>query len=96
MAAYPGSIGFTPQAPGPMGRAWVVDKSDTVPLPATTRAIYVGVTGDVTVQLAGNLGAADGSHPTLFAAVTAGTTLNIACTFVMSTGTASTNVVALW
>lgn len=96
MAAYPGSIGFVNPAAGPMGHAWVVDKSDSVPLPAVTRAIYVGVTGDVTVQLAGVLGAADGSHPTLFAAVAAGTTLNIACTFVMATGTASTNVVALW
>lgn len=96
MSAYPGSIGFVPAAPGPMGHGWVVAKSDSVPLPATTRAIYVGATGDITVQFAGVLGAADGSHPTLFAAVPAGTTLNIACTFVMSTGTTSTNVVALW
>lgn len=96
MVAYPGSIGYTPEAFGPMGRAWVVDKSDSVELPTITRAIYVGATGDVTVQLAGNLGAADGSHPTLFAAVPAGTTLNIACTFVMATGTTSTNIVAMW
>lgn len=95
MTAYPGSIGYINEAAGPMGRAWVVDKSDTVPLPATTRAIYVGVTGDITVQLAGNAGAADGSHPTLFAAVPAGTILPIACTFVMA-ATVSTNVVALW
>lgn len=96
MAAYAGSIGYTPQAPGPMGRAWVVDKSDTVPLPAPTRAIYVGATGDVTLQLAGNLGAADGSHPTLYAAVPAGTTLQVEATFVMSTGTTSANIVAQW
>lgn len=95
MTAYPGSIGFVPDAPGPMGRAWVVAKSDTVPLPATTRAIYVGVTGDITVQLAGVDGADDGSNPTLFAAVPAGTILPIACTFVMA-ATVSTNVVALW
>lgn len=95
MTAYPGSTGFVPQAPGPMGHAWVVDKSDTIPLPAVTRAIYVGATGDVTVQLAGVLGADDASHPTLFAAVPAGTTLNIACTFVMD-ATVSTNVVAMW
>jgi hypothetical protein len=96
VTTYPGSIGFVDQAPGPMAHAWDVVKSDTVPLPATTRAIYVGATGDVTVQMAGVLGATDGSNPTLFAAVPAGTTLNIACTFVMSTGTSSTNVVALW
>lgn len=96
MAAYPGQIPYTPKAPSSAGRAWVVDKSDTVPLPAVTSAIYVGDTGDVTVQLAGNLGALDASHPTLYAAVQAGTTLNIACTFVMSTGTTSTNVVAQW
>lgn len=101
MADYPGSVGFTPPTnpatPGPAAHAWVVDKSDSVPLPAVTRAIYVGAAGDVTVQLAGVDGGVDGhSNPTLFAAVPAGTTLWICVTYVMSTGTASTNVVALW
>ncbi len=95
MSGYPGSIGFNPLPPGPAGHGWVVAKSDTVPLPATTRAIYVGSTGDLVVQFAGVLGAADGSNPMTLAAVPAGTTLNIACTFVMA-ATTSTNVVALW
>lgn len=96
MSAYPGSVPYAAQAPASSGHAWVIDKSDSIPLPSPTRAVYVGAAGDVTVQMAGVKGAADGTNPTLFAAVPAGTTLPISVTFIMSTGTVSTNVVPLW
>lgn len=79
-------------APGPSTHAWVVTPDDNDTLVAPTKALYVGALGDVTVQMAG----VEDSHPTLFAAVPAGTTLIITATKVLATGTTSNNIVALW
>lgn len=93
MAAYPGNATYTPvTVPGAFAHAWVVEPSDTVDLPAPTSAVYVGATGDVTMQLAG----VEAGNPTLFASVQAGTTLYVQATRVLDTGTDSTNIVALW
>lgn len=96
MAAYAGSVGFVPLPPGPAGHGWNVEPSDTVPLPATTRAIYVGDAGDVAVLLAGVDNSTPSAGVVTFLAVPAGTTLWVSATHVMDTGTDSTNIVALW
>ena len=54
-----------------------------------TRAIYVGVTGDVKVQLAGD------NHPTTFVAVPVGTH-PFSAVKIFDTGTSAGNVKALW
>lgn len=69
------------------GRASVVTKSDTVA--NVFSALYIGATGDVTVTPQGQ------TTTVLFAAVPAGTTLPIAVSLVMATGTTSTNIVGL-
>ncbi len=73
---------------GPASHAAAVTKSDSTVL-TTTRALFVGGAGDVAVTMAA------GGNVT-FTAVTAGTTIPIAVTKVLSTGTSATNIVALW
>jgi hypothetical protein len=65
-----------------------VTPSDTVDLAFTTRAIYVGGAGTLTVILAGGA-------TVEFLAVPAGTWLWIAATRVKATGTSATSIVAL-
>lgn len=65
-----------------------ITPSDTVNLPAPTRAIYVGSAGGaITVIMNGT--------PVQFLAVPLGI-LPIQCTRVNATGTTSTNLIALW
>ena len=68
--------------------AEVIVKSDTVNLAQTARAIYVGVSGDISVEMVG-VGSA-----IIFKAVPVGL-LHIAFTRVNSTGTSATDMVAL-
>jgi hypothetical protein len=68
--------------------AVAISPSNTVDLPAPTRAIYVGSAG-------GNLVAVMNGVPITFTAVPAGI-LPIQCTRVNLTGTTATNLVALW
>jgi hypothetical protein len=65
-----------------------VTPSDTNDLAFTTRAIYVGATGTLTVILSGG-GTVE------FAAVPAGTWLWLAATRVNATGTSASSIVAL-
>jgi hypothetical protein len=67
--------------------AVAVTPSDTTAV--KFRALYIGGTGDVTVQTLG-----DGTTTT-FKAVPVGTTLWIGCTLVKTTGTTATNIVGL-
>jgi hypothetical protein len=77
--------------PGAPGRnAAVVTPSDSTDLTDTTRAIYVGGAGDVTVNML-KTGSA-----ILFKAVPVGTVLPIRAARVKSTGTTATNLTALW
>lgn len=57
-----------------------------------TRAIYVGVTGNLAVRMAGDQGDAD----VIFTAVPAGEVLRLRVKQIRSTGTTATNIVALW
>lgn len=82
----------------PAGSAFAVTPSDTANLPnnnpaqgLTCRGLYVGVSGDVAVTPAGN---ADGTS-VVFKAAPVGF-LPVACKRVWATGTAATNIVALY
>lgn len=66
-----------------------VTKSDSATLPTTTRALYVGTGGDLTVQ--GGQG-----QSVLFKAIPAGMILPIVATKVMATGTTAADLVALY
>ena len=68
--------------------AAAVTPHDSTNLAATTRALYVGSAG-------GNITAIVNGVAILFVAVPIGI-LPIQCTRVNSTGTTSTNIVALW
>ena len=72
----------------PATGAVAVTPHDTNALAATTRAVYVGGAGALTVTMANGVNAT-------FAAVPAGTTLPIRVTHVLATGTAATSIVAL-
>lgn len=87
MANYP--FQFSPEnASSPARNAVTVTPSDTVDLINVSKALYVGVTGDVTVNTLG------GGTAT-FKAVPAGMILPVRCTRVLSTGTTATSIVAL-
>jgi hypothetical protein len=82
-----GSFGAGPA--GPYRHAAAVTPHDTNELANVTAAIYVGGTGGLKVTTAGG-------DAVTFAAVPAGTVLRVAAKVVWSTGTAATNIVALW
>jgi hypothetical protein len=88
MAAKDVMPGHPPAADSPYANAAAVVPSDTTDLTFVTRALYVGVTGDVTVNMPG--GAA-----ILFKAMPVGL-YNLRVSRVKATGTAATNIVALW
>ncbi len=74
----------------PADEAEAVTPSDTVNLTATSRALYVGVGGDVTAVMKTTGGAQ------LFKNVPSGTILPIRVTRVNNTGTTATTIVALY
>jgi hypothetical protein len=74
----------------PYSDAAAVTTSDANDLTNISRALYVGVAGDVTVTMAG------GEANILFKAVPAGTVLRIRVSRVWATGTTATNITALW
>ncbi len=78
------------------GRAAAVTPSDTTNIPSVSGGtndegciLYIGGTGNVKVRTIGG-------DDVVFAAVPAGTTLQVRVLRVFSTGTAATNIVALW
>ena len=79
-------------ADAPIGSAIAVTPSDTVPLPFTTRALWVAVAGDITVIMDG-AAPYDGNTVT-FASVPAGSWMPIRCKQVKATGTTATTMVA--
>lgn len=74
----------------PANSAEVVTPHDTTTLAKVSRALYVGVGGDVTVQMYGT------GTAILFKNVPTGTLLPIRITRVNSTGTTATNMVAIY
>lgn len=78
------------------GRAAAVTPSDTTNIPSVSGGtndegciLYIGGTGNVKVRTIGG-------DDVVFAAVPAGTTLQVRVHRVFSTGTTATNIVALW
>ena len=65
-----------------------VTPSDVTDLGAPTTCLYIGVSGDVSVQMVGG-------NTQIFANVPVGI-LPVQCTRVNSTGTSATDIVALW
>lgn len=76
---------------GPAYRAAAITPNDGTDLAFVTRGIYVGVTGDVAVNMANTPGA-----NVIFKAVPAGSLLPLAVARVLATGTTATNIVAVW
>jgi hypothetical protein len=78
------------------GRAAAVTPSDTVNIPSVSGGtndegciLYIGGTGNVKVLTIGG-------DEVVFAGVPVGTTLQVRVVRVFATGTAATNIVALW
>lgn len=69
-----------------------VTPNDTTDLGRVTSSIFVGVAGDLALILANDPDTA----PVTFKAVPAGSVLQVQARRVMATGTAATNIVALW
>lgn len=69
--------------------AAAVTPSDTVALPVTASRLYVGSAGALTVITAAG-------QTVAFAAVPAGTTIDLQVTQVKATGTVASSIVALW
>jgi hypothetical protein len=78
----------------PARNAVAITPSDSVNLPKETRALYIGVAGNVSVEMAGD--GDQGEATVVFTGVLAGQVLPIAITRVNSTGTTATTMVALW
>ena len=74
----------------PASNAVAVTPSDVTDLAQTTRAIYVGGAGDVSVEMAGT------GTAIIFTGVLAGSILPIRVTRVNSTSTTATNITALY
>jgi hypothetical protein len=79
-----------PIAPGPAVHGFAVTPSDSTVFAEPTRQVYVGSAGSLTVLMN------DDATTTAFAAVPAGTSLNISVTKVMATGTSATSIVGLY
>ena len=73
----------------PYTKGAAVTPNDGVDLTFTTRAVWVGGAGNLTVTMSG------GGDVT-FTGVTAGALLHIRASRVKATGTSATNIVALW
>lgn len=73
----------------PATSAASVTPDDTLPLKCTSRAIYVGNTGDISVEMK------DGQIVD-FVNVQGGTVLAVRAIRIRQTGTTATGVVALW
>ncbi len=81
-------------ASGPYRNAVAVTPSDSDDLPAVTRALYVGTSGDVAVIMAG---AASSTETAAFKGVQIGTKLDLRVSRVLLTGSSlTTGIVALW
>ena len=76
---------------GPMTKAAVVSPSNTVDLTQTSRAIYVGVTGDIQVTFSGD---AAGTS-VILKAVPVGMMREVRIARVWLTGTTATNIISL-
>lgn len=67
-----------------------ITPTDNTPLANTARAIYVGVTGNLNIQLIGDVA------NTILQAVPAGSLLPIRVNIINATGTTANGIVAFW
>lgn len=74
---------------GPASNAAVVNPGVQEALTSTSRGIYVGTGGNLSVTL-------KGGQTVIFVGVVAGTMLPIRCTHVRSADTTASNIVAVW
>lgn len=88
MAATPLQLAPAEAAPASAINGVAVTPNDNTDLTFTTRYVYVGVAGSLTVVLKSGVTVA-------FATVPAGTSLPICATRVKATGTTATSIVAL-
>lgn len=77
------------QLDSPASKAFAITPNDSVDLALTTRGIYAGATGDISVILD------DDTVAVLFVGVPVGTTLAIRASRVRATGTTAANLVGL-
>ena len=91
MPAATDDFSTNPESPSSTSydHAAAVATSDTVDLTHVSRALYIGVSGDVVVNTQG------GEATVLFKAVPVGV-LPVRATRVKATNTTATNIVALW
>lgn len=75
----------------PAAHAVAVTPSDSTPLPFVSRGIYVGTTGNLAVVMQGDTTAT----AVTFSNVQAGSLLPLRVTYVMSTNTTASNIVAV-
>ena len=80
----------TPDKMNPARSAVAVTPHDSNNLAQASRALYVGVAGDISVEMLGS------GSAIIFKAVPAGTILPIQVTRVNSTSTTATNITALY
>ena len=78
----------------PARNAIAVTASDTVDLPKEARFLFIGVAGNVSVEMVGDLD--QGEKTVLFTGVQNGQVLPVAITRVNSTNTTATDMVAMW
>lgn len=83
------SVLQTPVRAGPATSAAVVTPNDSTDLTFPTKALYIGGTGNLNVDMA------DG-QTVLFSAIPVGAVLPISVARVRSTNTTATLIVALW
>lgn len=93
MAAYNPALDTNPQGYPSARDAVAVTPSDTVDFTTYARALFIGVTGNVSVI---PLAQAGTGTAVVFKGVAAGTVLNLACRRVNSTATTATDIVALY
>ena len=90
MAAADEYQGSSPGLDGPAIAAAAVTPADDADLDYTTRGLYVGTTGDVTVRMKGS------DTAVTFASVPAGAILPLRVDRVMDTDTTASYIVAIW
>lgn len=80
---------YTDGLDSPAHSAFAITPSDTVDMAIATRGIYVGVSGDIKVNMAG-------SGTATFTGVPQGTLLPIRASRVFATGTTATTMVGVY
>lgn len=79
----------------PARKAFVIVPNDVNDLPFATRGIFVGVAGDITLEMVDPLGINSAKIPILFKNIAAGTILPLRVSRIHATGTVALAIVGL-